>query len=62
MKHIRWKGGERVRTKVDGGRRYEGREKWNERETRLSRPSKTLEGREERLLHTRDVEELCEGL
>ena len=26
------------------------REKWNERETRLSRPSKTPEGREERLL------------
>ena len=29
----------------------EGRiEKWNEREARLSRPSKTPEGREERLL------------
>ena len=26
IKHIRWKGGERVLTKVDGGRRYEGRE------------------------------------
>ncbi len=26
------------------------REKWNEREGRLSRPSKTPEGREERLL------------
>ena len=24
MKHIRWKGGERVKSKVDGGRRNEG--------------------------------------
>ena len=32
----------------------EGRgEKWNEREARLSRPSKTPEGREERLLESR---------
>ena len=30
------------------------REKWNEREGRLSRPSKTPEGREERLLKQRD--------
>ena len=29
------------------------REKWNERETRLSRPSKTPEEREERLLEER---------
>ena len=29
------------------------REKWNEREIRLSRPSKTPEGREERLLEER---------
>ena len=33
----------------------EGRkQKWNEKEPRLSRPSKTLEGREERLLELRD--------
>ena len=38
------------------------REKWNERETRLSRPLKTPEGREERLLESREIEELCEGL
>ena len=30
------------------------REKWNERETSLSRPSKTPEGREERLFELRD--------
>ena len=29
------------------------REKWNEREASLSRPSKTPEGREERLLEPR---------
>ena len=29
------------------------REKWNERETRLSRPSNTSGGREERLLEER---------
>ena len=53
-KDIRWKRGEfvvveRVRKQSDsedGGMR----EKWNERETRLSRPSKTPEGREESLL------------
>ena len=33
------------------------REKWNERESRLSRPSKTPEGREERLLESREREE-----
>ena len=33
------------------------REKWNERETRLSRPSKTPEGREERLLKERTIGE-----
>ena len=26
IKHIRWKGGERVVTKVDGGKRNEGRD------------------------------------
>ena len=31
------------------------REKWNERVTRLSRPSKTLEGREERRLERRET-------
>ena len=31
----------------------EKREKWDEREARLSRPSKTPEGREERLLESR---------
>ena len=31
------------------------REKSNERETRLSRPSKTPEGREERLLESRKI-------
>ena len=31
------------------------REKWNERVTRLSRPSKTPEGREERLLESREI-------
>ena len=33
--------------------REERREKWNERETRLSRPSKTPDGREERLSELR---------
>ena len=37
---------EQMKMKMKEGRR----EKWNERETRLSRPSKTPEGREERLL------------
>ena len=37
---------EKMKMKMREGRR----EKWNERETRLSRPSKTPEGREERLL------------
>ena len=37
---------EQMKMKMREGRR----EKWNERETRLSRPSKTPEGREERLL------------
>ena len=31
-------------------KRKRRREKWNQRETRLSRPSKTPEGREERML------------
>ena len=33
------------------------REKWNEREARFSRPSKTPEGREERLLELRKMGE-----
>ena len=37
---------EQMKMKMKDGRR----EKWNEREIRLSRPSKTPEGREERLL------------
>ena len=37
---------EQMKMKMREGRR----EKWNERETRLSRPSKTSEGMEERLL------------
>ena len=37
---------EQMEIKTREGRR----EKWIEREARLSRPSKTLEGREERLL------------
>ena len=37
---------EQIKMKMREGRR----EKWNERETRFSRPSKTPEGREERLL------------
>ena len=40
---------EQMRMKIREGRR----EKQNERETRLSRPSKTPEGREERLLESR---------
>ena len=37
---------EQMKMKMRKGRR----EKWNEKEARLSRPSKTPEGREERLL------------
>ena len=37
---------EQMKIKIREGRR----KKWNEREARLSRPSKTPEGREERLL------------
>ena len=33
------------------------REKWNEREARLSRPSKTPEGMEEKLLEERSARE-----
>ena len=40
---------EEMKMKMREGRR----EKWNERETRLSRPSKTPEDREERLLEER---------
>ena len=40
---------EQMKMKMREGRR----EKWNEREARLSRPSKTPEGREERLLLSR---------
>ena len=41
-----YKDEEQMKMKMREGRR----EKWKERETRLSRPSKTPEGREERLL------------
>ena len=44
---------EQMKMKMREGRR----EKWNERETRLSRPSKTPEGREERLLEEREIGE-----
>ena len=40
---------EQMKMKMKEGRR----EKWNERETRLSRPLKTPEGREERPLELR---------
>ena len=40
---------EQMKMKMREGRR----EKWNERETRLSRPSNTPGGREERLLYSR---------
>ena len=42
---------EQMKMKMREGRR----EKWNEREARLSRPSKTPEGREERLLEWRKL-------
>ena len=41
-----WRDEEQMKMKMREGRR----EKWNERETRLARPSKTPEVREERLL------------
>ena len=44
-----WRYEEQMKMKMREGRR----EKWNERETRLSRPSKTPEGREERMLEER---------
>ena len=44
---------EQMKMKMREGRR----EKWNERETRLSRPSKTPEGREEILLELRVIGE-----
>ena len=44
-----WRDEEQMKMKM----RERRREKWNERETRLSRPSKTPEGREERLLELR---------
>ena len=40
----------RARTNGDGNEGENEREKWNEREARLSRPSNTPGGREERLL------------
>ena len=40
----------RVEEQMNMKMRERRREKWNQRETRLSRPSKTPEGREERLL------------
>ena len=49
---------EQMKMKMREGRR----EKWNEREGRLSRPSKTPEGREERQLEERSIGGLCEGL
>ena len=49
---------EQMKMKMREGRR----EKWNEREARLSRPSKTPEGRDERLLEEREIGESCEGL
>ena len=42
---------EQMKMKMSEGRR----EKWNERITRLSRPSKTPEEREERLLEEREI-------
>ena len=42
-----------MKMKMRDGRR----EKWNEREARLSRPSKTPEGREERLLKFSPIKE-----
>ena len=44
---------EQMKMKMKEGRR----EKWNEREIRLSRPSKTPEGREETLFQARSLEE-----
>ena len=44
-----WRVEEQMKMKMREGRR----EKWNEREARLSRPSKTPEGRKERLLQSR---------
>lgn len=44
---------EQMKMKMREGRR----EKWNEREARLSRPSKTPDGREERLLESREIGE-----
>ena len=41
----------KMKMKMREGRR----EKWNERVARLSRPSKTPEGREERLLYLREI-------
>ena len=43
---LSWRDKEQMKMEMREGRR----EKWNERETRLSRPSNTPEGREERLL------------
>ena len=43
---LSWRVEEQMKMKMREGKR----EKWNEREARLSRPSKTPEGREMRLL------------
>ena len=42
---------------MEMGMREGMREKWNEREARLLRPSKTPEGREDRLLEEREIGE-----
>ena len=49
---------EQMKMKMRVGRR----EKQNERAARLSRHSKTPEGREERLLEAREMGGRCEGL
>ncbi len=46
---------ERSKTNEDENKRV--KERWNERVARLSRPSKTSEGREERLLESREIRE-----
>ena len=48
--------------KVKMREREGGKVKWNEREARLSRPSKTSEGREERLFEASEMEERCKCL
>ena len=45
-----------LRERTNGDGNEGGREKWNEREARLSRPSNTPGGREERLLEEKEKE------